>query len=51
MENSLGNVPKNNIVPKAFLNELSSYIQTSSICFKTEMTQVDKEERESNNKL
>ena len=51
MENSFGNVPKNNIVHKAFLNELSSCSRTSNTCFKTEMAQIDKEERGINNKL
>ena len=40
-----------NIVHKAFLNDLSSYKQTSNILFKTEIAQLDKEERENNIRL
>ena len=40
-----------NIVHKAFLNGPSSCKQTSNILFKTEMAQLDKEERENNIRL
>ena len=46
-----GKCTQSNIIHKAFLNELSSCKQTSIICFKTEMAQLDKEKRENNIRL